>query len=256
MTAITLSIDPLIYNFATPPTYIVSLLTVFLFLLTWYMSKNKDRLDPFLPALWAVTAGLAVSTRADIASIYSLFLGCFLFLTGTVDFKKMFWIIFGAIMVFVLSDPFMWFMPVQHIKDLLVKVVIHYALFVPNILTPLQVCNFSVLTFISIALGAGLIFYKKIPLLLPASLFTTILLMTTVLYNIFLSAKFQDPRYFLPILLVWELLLPFYVFSVVSFMNLKWQKVVYYGFIILFFVYHFALFFYSIWLSHYLPILI
>jgi len=220
------------------------------------MYKNKERLSPFLPALWATAAGLAVATRADIASFFSLFLGGFLFLTGTVNLKKMLAVVFGAIMVFVLADPFMWFMPVQHIKDLLVKVVIHYALFVPNLLTPLQVGNFSVLAFISIAVGAGIVFYKKIPLLLPASLFTTILLMTAVLYNIFLSAKFQDPRYFLPILLVWEILLPFYVFSIVPYFDLKWRKMIYYGFVVLFFVYHFALFFYAIWLSHFLPILI
>jgi hypothetical protein len=91
--------------------------------------------------------------------------------------------------------------------------------------------------------------------LFPPSLFAAVLSMTTVLYAVLLSAKFQAQRYFVPILLVWEILLPFYIFSLAEKMPDKKNKALCYGFAGLLIAYQVVFFLYSIRLS-YTPILL
>jgi hypothetical protein len=109
----------------------------------------------------------------------------------------------------VVFDPFMWFMPFRHIADLFSKVVYHYAEFTPTHLMFSFVVSISGFLVVGMILSGGfLLLRKKIKLPFPQSFLIGMLVMTVCTYIILLTAHYQVIRYFVPIILMWEVLLP------------------------------------------------
>lgn len=208
-----LSLDRL-YDFATPPTAIVTPLVVFLSLLTLYLYENKEKIHIRHILCWSLVAGLSIATRFDIGIFCASSLGLFLVFKKVINLRNIFFAVGGTLASFVLFDPFMWFMPVQHIKDLIYKIIFHYAEYTPTHLSFSNVFYFSVLAFIGVILSIMILFSKKkIKSPLPLDFTIILLSMTSVLYVIFLTAHYQAQRYFQPIISIWEMFLPILIFA-------------------------------------------
>ena len=204
-----------LYEYATPPTAIAATLIVFLCLLTLYIYENKERSEPLYLVLWGLIVGLFIATRADIG-VFSLLMFLVL-IFKSIGWKKIGLLLGETFLAFLIFDPFMWFMPFQHIKDLIFKIVYHYAEFAQNHMGFVAVLSLSFLAFISIFLSIQfLLFRKKLISPLPPVFIKILILMTAILYVIFLTSHIQAPRYFLPIIFIWETFLPLFIFSLIE----------------------------------------
>ena len=125
----------IMYNVSTPPTALVSPLIVLLCLLTLYFYENKEKIKTPQTLFFAFILGLAVATRADIAGFYALAFLIFLLYEKAINWKKFLIIASGSFVFFALFDPFMYFMPWQHIKDLFAKIIFHYGEINPSHMT-------------------------------------------------------------------------------------------------------------------------
>jgi len=112
-----LSFDTL-YDYATPTTAVVVPLVVFLSLLTLYFVENKEKIKTKHLLFWSLIAGLSVATRFDIGGFCVFSFLVLLSVMKIINWKKILIITSGAVASFILFDPFMWYMPIQHIKDL------------------------------------------------------------------------------------------------------------------------------------------
>lgn len=208
-------------GYGTPPSIISTILVTFLCLFTLYLYENTTRFQTLALVVWGVVAGLSVATRADIGVVTSAF---FLFiLLQRINWRKLWLIISSALISFIIFDPFMWFMPIRHIKDLVFKFTYHYSDFMTNHLSLVTIITISSITFLSIMMCMYFISSgKRIGPPLVAPLFLRILIiMTGGLYTIFLSSKFQTERYFLPILFIWEVFFPLFIFSLIDKTEIK-----------------------------------
>jgi hypothetical protein len=216
-----------LYESSTPPSAVAALLIVLLCLLTLYIYKKFDSQSEkektnFL-FFWSLVSGMAVATRADIG-IVSTFV-FILLLKSKINWKQFLYSGLGAFLSFCVFDPFMWFMPVKHIGDLIGKVVYHYADFAPVHLNGFYVLSFSSLLVISVFLSIILIFMRqKIYSVLPPIFTCALIIMTTFLYDIFLTAHYQAERYFMPIVFIWQVFLPIFIFTFVDHMNFDFLR--------------------------------
>ena len=198
-----------LYTYATPPSAVAPLLVVLLFLTTWQLYESEKASNISL-ATWGAVAGLAVSTRADIGAVSAAVF--FALLLCKVDWKRLLYVFLEAVGVFVLTDPFMWFMPLRHVKDLVFKVVYHYAEFTPTHISMHSLAAISAFACASALLAISFMFGKQKKFApVPLVLISALLCFTVFLYAIFLSAHYQAERYFLPIIFIWETLLPLFV---------------------------------------------
>jgi len=206
-----------LYLSSTPPSTIASLLISFLSLYSLYIyEKNKLKTGSLI--FWGIIAGLIVATRVDIGLV--MIFSFLVFLKPKISWRQTF-LIFGITNIsFVLFDPFMWYMPFQHLKDLIFKIVFHYEYFDTIKMSLSQVLNISALLLVSVFFAVVFLFLKeKIKSPLPTRFIYILLAVTVALYIVFLTAQCQNSRYFLPLINIWQMLLPLFLFSLTS--NLK-----------------------------------
>lgn len=115
---------------------------------------------------------------------------------------------------FALFDPFMWFMPVQHLKDLFYKIFYHYEQYPFSSLPLDKIIDIGFLT------GVGVISFivlyvarKEHRLSVPPYFGWALVFVTVLLYGVFLTANYKAPRYFMPTSFMWELLLSLFLFD-------------------------------------------
>jgi hypothetical protein len=204
-----------LYQFATPPSTVASAFFVVLLLVVLYLYEHRE--TPALQAglLLGGSAGACIATRTDIGVFgFSIFL-IFLLLVKRLSLRGAVIAIVTTTGVFVLLDPFMWFMPLEHIGDLIYKVTYHYADIAQAHVTITSLLHIATLSLMSIALCIYFLFAKrKEPL--PRPFVFVLLGMSVVWVSIFLTAHSQAERYFLPILFAWEVLLPLLMLSFVD----------------------------------------
>jgi len=212
-----------LYDSLTPPSGVAALLFVLLSIVTLYIYTKKDTKNNLLLFSWAVVAGLATATRVDMGTI-----GLFVFvllLKQILSWKQISAMILVAFVTFCVSDPYMWYMPIQHIGDLLYKITYHYADYTPIHMSFSTVIISSCFAFVSIFLALALSFLKKeIEHPLPLRYLYTVLVMTVYLYAVFLTAHYQAIRYFVPLIFIWEVFLPIYIFSIIDHLEFNFLK--------------------------------
>ena len=217
-----LSLDRL-YEFATPPSVVVTLLLVLFTLITLYIYEQKNtNLKTLL--IWGFIAGLSLASRTDISFIFII---CYLLLLlQNIDWRKLLTPLVAILLTFTIFDPYMWFMPIRHISDLISKVIYHYENFyMPFRMSHLEIVSISFLALVSMFLATTyLVFKKKLPGVLPARFSVVSLIMTTMLYSIFLTSRYQAIRYFLPIIFTWQLFLPLFVFPLIEMVDFSFLK--------------------------------
>ena len=219
----TLSVDKL-YAVSTPTSTVAGPLLVLLTLLTLRILE-QDRVSWRQHASWSLVAGLAVATRFDVGAMTTAFLFAVLIsaLGTTLCWRQLAGMVAAAFAVFVICDPYMWYMPVQHVADLLGKAALHHQTFARNRLDPGEVVSLSALALLGLALtllGQAVpgVARKK----LPAVFVWALLALTVALYGIFLSASYQAARYFIPIVFIWQVFLPLQLFDLIA--GLRFQS--------------------------------
>jgi hypothetical protein len=208
-----LAVDKL-YVVATPTSAVAGPLLVLLTLLTLRI-VNVEMVSWQRLAAWSIVAGLAVATRFDIGSITTLFLSSVL--ATTLRWRQLAWMAAAAFAVFVVCDPYMCSMPVQHLSDLLGKAALHHQTFARNRLDRGEVVSLSSLAFLGLTFTLIVqavpgVTRKKLPVVFVWSLIA----LTVVLYGIFLSASYQAARYFIPIVFTWQVFLPLQLFELIA----------------------------------------
>lgn len=223
----TLSIDKL-YAVSTPPSAVVGPLLVLLTLLTLRITLGileQEKVSwPWLGG-WSLVSGLAVATRFDIGSITNLCL--FGVLATTLRRRQLAVMAVAALAVFVACDPYMWYMPVQHVGDLMGRVVLNYRhstpASIPATLEPMHVASFSALAFMGMMLsivGEMKVFPHRRTI--PRQLVLALVPLTVLLYGVYLSARCPAVRYFIPIVFIWQAFLPLQLFDLIA--GLRFQS--------------------------------
>jgi hypothetical protein len=217
----TLSIDKL-YAVSTPTSAVVGPLLVLLTLLTLRITlriPEHGAVSWWQLASWSLVAGLAVATRFDIGSITNLFL--FGVLATTLRRRQLAVMAVAAFAVFVACDPYMWYMPVQHVGDLMGRVILNYRhstpASIPATLEPMHVASFSALAFVGMMLsivGEMKVFPSRRTI--PRQLVLALVPLTVLLYGVYLSARCPAVRYFIPIVFIWQAFLPLQLFDLIA----------------------------------------
>jgi len=68
---------------------------------------------------WVIVAGLVLATRIDTGILGIAGFGLFLF--TRLSIRKLCFLFLGAFLVFCIVNPYMWYMPMQHLKDLIAE---------------------------------------------------------------------------------------------------------------------------------------
>lgn len=200
-----LTLNPL-YGEATPPSALASLLFVLMASLSLFYYEQPHS-SWRTAVVWGSVAALICATRIDIGVL------------ATIVFGMLLWKKFGArgalvaaitgISVFWALDPFMWFMPLQHLYDLVVKVYLHIAVISlehPTFQHILQATAFGV---VGLLLGLFFSMRRYASPQLPRAFLGALLGLTIVVLVAYVNAHNQGIRYLYPIVFAWEWLLPF-----------------------------------------------
>lgn len=203
-----------LYFFATPPSAVVTPLVALIVLITLYIHVMKQK-PWWIYFLWGIVSGMAIATRVDIGGI--IVFTCALSLLFAIEWRKLLVVAVGTCISFALFDPFMWWMPVRHIMDMIRNIFFQYNAF--PMVTHIgfsTALNISLLALLGVFLTSIFIFCKKEFRVLPNTLSIPLLVMTFGLYFVFLTAHYQAVRYFMPVILIWEVLVPFLIFNVIK----------------------------------------
>ena len=111
-------------------------------------------------------------------------------------------------------------MPVQHFKDLIYKFSYHYSQYsVPNSIKASEWAHAIPLSVISIVCSLVILNRRPRLLVIPFQILITFLGITFVTSVIIFTSKYQAIRYFYPIIIVWEILLPLFALQLLSNIN-------------------------------------
>ncbi len=198
-----------LYNTATPPTAAaMPLLSLIVLASCWILTQKKTEIRR-LCFLWGALLGVSCSTRLDI----SLFVGIpLLFLlwrwSGTHGIAP---VMVGVVASFFLSDPFMWFMPAQHVLDLVHKFTLHYSNFPQRMtLRWYEWTNGVSLAVIAMVWFLVLLYRRRLGVGIPTQVMLVFLGISVFAGLLLTSSKYQAIRYLYPLIIVWEVLLPLY----------------------------------------------
>jgi hypothetical protein len=117
----------------------------------------------------------------------------------------------GAGISFFIADPFLWFIPIQHIADLLRKFTMHYS---QSLLLKMELPFFVDaiwLSAVSFVWAFVLLRQQRLAQIMPIPIiivFSSISILALV--GVF-SSKFQATRYLFPLIIVWEVFLPLFI---------------------------------------------
>ncbi len=203
----------------TPTSYIASLLFVLQAFYSLYLYENREKLK-FKDVLgFSLLSGLIMATRIDIGFIGTLFFG--LFLLPRISMRDFIYFTFLTIGSFVLFDPYMWYMPLQHISDLAYKFIYHYEFFNQVELDLPRILDISNLVIISVTSFLFLYFNTRKKISLNIRFIFFVLSVSIISYYIFLTSQINAIRYFMPFILIWEVLFPFIILDLFEYLQNK-----------------------------------
>lgn len=203
-----------LYLTATPPAAVISPLLVLVFLFAWLLFERASNYPRWWPLALGALLGAAGATRADISGAAALVL--LFFLSSRVP-KKQLVVIFGAAAgVFTVLNPFMWFMPLQHVIGLINVMQYHYLTYEPHTLAASEALLISPLSVIGILLAVVCVWLLPTnQQIMPRRFAVALMVFTVVFAAVIFTASYQADRYFFPLAFLWETLLPLYLLSLV-----------------------------------------
>jgi hypothetical protein len=196
-----------LYFDATPPSAMVTPLTVAIVLLTLYSKEEGDRPEP--PALLGALGGIALGTRIDI-SVAVLGMS-FFFLLFTA--RRYLWVFaFTTILSAVAANPYLWHRPAEYFTVTIHRILSYYATL--HYSAPFwEVVGGAPLAVVSVCFGALPALFT--PKLFPFSraFFLWWVATFTIICAILLRSPFHPSWYFYPLFAVWEALLPAFILA-------------------------------------------
>jgi hypothetical protein len=122
-----------------------------------------------------------------------------------------------TVISFVLFDPFVWFDSTKHVYTLIWNMTHHYTEYFVHKMTFWTVFESSLLMGVSMVVAVVfMVSKKKLLSPFPKGFIVWLFSITLLLYGIFLTASHQVPRYLQPLTLIWEVLLPLYIFTLIA----------------------------------------
>jgi hypothetical protein len=196
------------YTFNTPPSMLTMFISLFQFLYTVFLYQ-KERIETKHAILFGLFCGFAIATRTDMGTFLSLVFG--LTLIRKISFAKIGMTTVTAVLFFFLFDPFMWFMPIEHIADLIYKITYHYSDFGYVSLGYGRFFAISSAAILSAIIGVVSMLKKDITFPLPKTPIWILLATTIFVFSVFLTSDYKAERYFFPLIIIWEVLLLFFI---------------------------------------------
>lgn len=214
---ITLGLTPF-YESATPTSAVAAIGVSALTLLTFYILENGNSKKLFV--YWGMLSGFVVATRFDIGTLSSFIY--FLVLLKKGETRNILKALLASFSTFVIFDPYMWYMPIRHIKDLVYKIFFHYSEFSIWRIDKSVIIFLSLFAFISFILS--ILSYTKLKKnikVLPIKLWLGMTSLALIVYGMFLTSNFQAERYLMPVVLIWEIFLSLYILKLINNTNFK-----------------------------------
>ena len=115
-------------------------------------------------------------------------------------------------------------MPIKQVEAIIGKIFLHYTDIV-NHLVLIDIIGISAFPIVTMILALATIFLvKKTSFGLPHSFIYSLFGITIVTYIILLTSQFQADRYFLPVVSLWGVFLPFFLIDLISQVNFSFVK--------------------------------
>ena len=211
--ACTLLINRMYLN-ATPPTAGVMPLIVFIILFAWWLWETDVKHLRRLHFLLGAVMGIAAATRLDCSLLVNT--SVFIMLCYRYGRKVALPTISGAVIGFIGADPFMWFMPVQHIQDLIHKFTMHYAHFRREKDDPVFFADALWLSAMSVIFWLILLRQRLKVRVIPLPVMMTTSGISVIAIAVIFLSKFGTARYLFPLIIVWEVYLPLFIIKLLD----------------------------------------
>ena len=200
------------YVTATPPTAVVMPFIVLLVLASFWLWEKNMFASRWQHFFWGIILGLSAATRLDVSLLVGMPLSTLIFYRN--GKRVIVPTLTGFVIAFFIADPFLWFMPVQHVIDLLSKFTMHYSNYRTSVLIPLLDWVHGIsLAVIAIAWFLVLYSRRRLNNIVPAQVLLVFLGVSLLAVSLLVSSKFQAIRYLYPLIIVWEVLLPLFAFQ-------------------------------------------
>jgi len=200
------------YFTATPPTAVVlPFITLIVLASCRLIEKNRPYSKwPFF--VWGIILGLSASTRLDVSLLVGMPL--FMLLIRRHGGRTIMPVVIGTALSFIITDPFLWFMPFQHVIDLSTKFTIHY--YGKGSITPIPWSEWVYGSYLAIVSVVWFLYFQIKPHpdhdIYPGVMSTfAALSLLAVIFLLF--SKSQYMRYLYPLIMVWEIFLPLFAFQ-------------------------------------------
>ena len=192
---------------STPPTSVVLPFLVLIVLVTWDLVVKPPSSLFGRCFLWGGVVGVSAATRVDATALFGV--PMLMIVLVHYGWRILLPIAVGVSLSFYVCDPFLWFMPMQHLADLLHKFSIHYE----GYLLPSTISVEEWLLTIPLALVSfiwfAVITVRKTPSqVVPPRIIWALLVLTILALWVILTSSYQSIRYIYPLLIVWEVLFP------------------------------------------------
>ncbi len=197
-------------EYLTPTSYLATYLFILQGFYSLYLFKYRTFFKFKDVLSFSLLSGLIMATRIDIGMIGTFFFG--LFLLSRISMRDFIYFIFLTIGSFILFNPYMWYMPLQHISDLAYKFIYHYEFFDERQISYIEILNYSKYALFSFLLFLSLFLIKN-KAIISFKFYLYLSFLTLFSFIIFFSSKINEIRYFVPILLFWESLIPFGIYD-------------------------------------------
>lgn len=211
-TALTLSLNRLYLN-ATPTTAVVMPFITLIVLASWWLYCKEQISKQYF--YWGAVVGMAAATRIDVSLLIGMSMLVLIWFKH--GHRAVLPMLLATGFFFILSNPYMWFMPMQHIADLMQKFTMHYTHFTRASSIDLEeLFNTLWLTAICLIWSLFFIFRRQRIEIVPTPLFVVFFSVSFLALSVVLSSRFQAARYLFPVCTVWEVILPLYVLETLS----------------------------------------
>ncbi len=190
------------YVHSNPPTILVVLFICILILLTQYIYERRSERYAYI--VWGIGAGLAAATRVDMSVLAIVML--LLALVPRLSWRRLGTMILIGIGTFILTNPYMWTMPVSHLFDLVHKVTFHYYDKMSSLFTIRDLIFMSPLGVGAFLASSAMVIRRSMPAVIPRTLLLLVMVWTVVMCSVVFSSHYQAKWYFYPMIIPWEIL--------------------------------------------------
>lgn len=198
--------------YSTPPTEAVMPFIVLIVLATWWTLEQKHTIPKRRFFILGCIFGLSAATRLDVSLLVCIPMAILImYRQGQ---KPALLLSIGVGTSFFLANPFLWFMPLQHLSDLIHKFTLHHNLFDRHqVIETINYMHASPLAIVSVLCAYILLCQRRLSPIIPSQIIIVYSGISVIGLIMVISSTFQAIRYLYPLIIVWEILLPLFVFE-------------------------------------------